>query len=629
MFRFFLCWLGFLFVLHLAKAQNALDSTLLLTEVEVVAKLLRKHPVGTVNQQWQTEDQKRNGIQTISDLLQLQSTTFVKSYGAGSLATSSIRGGSAGHTLILWNGVPIQSPMLGLLDLSLLPIGSTDQVQLQKGGQAALWGSGAIGGVLSLQNQSTFGRHLEVQSNTNIGSFGQLQQQVTFKIGNQKIQSVTKVLHHQAENNFTYQIGDNKTKIELPNAQINQQNVMQDLHFRLSPNDVLSTHFWWQQSDRNIPPTLTQTRSTANQVDQSKRLIINWKHHFTKAISNTKISYLDEDLDYFDPTIRLSSISNFKTLFGEWNSQWQLKKQSLYLGLTHNHTRAEIENYGAIQTENRTAIFASLQSNKSKKWQWQASLRQELVDRNLVPFIPMLGIDYQLFPHWQIKAQVSRNFRLPTLNDRFWMPGGNPNLQPEIGWSQEATILHKGEKQNWNWSYQLTGFNRLINNWILWSPSEDQRFWSAQNIAQVWSRGLEQQLNIQYQFQQLKFNFTAAYDYIRSSNQIALELPRIGKGQQLFYTPIHQGFVRLGFQWKQLSAFYHHQWIGSSIGINEALPFYHLAHANLNYQLEKGQWSGSVFFKINNIWNTQYQVIERRAMPGINFQSGLIINFKR
>jgi len=76
----------------------------------------------------------------------------------GSIATSAIRGASAGHTVVVWNGLALQSPMLGLLDLSMLPSGLVDEVSIQYGGQSTLWGSGAIGGVIHLNNQAKFGK---------------------------------------------------------------------------------------------------------------------------------------------------------------------------------------------------------------------------------------------------------------------------------------------------------------------------------------------------------------------------------------------------------------------------------------------------------------------------------------
>ena len=112
--------------------------------------------------------------------------------------------------------------------------------------------------------------------------------------------------------------------------------------------------------------------------------------------------------------------------------------------------------------------------------------------------MPSLGIEGRLAAPLLLKAKISRNYRLPTLNDRFWEPGGNENLLAEQGWSEELGLHTYGGENKHTWSYSITGFNRLIDNWILWSIAEGTSFWAANNITRVWSRGVEQR--IRYSF---------------------------------------------------------------------------------------------------------------------------------
>ena len=85
--------------------------------------------------------------------------------------------------------------------------------------------------------------------------------------------------------------------------------------------------------------------------------------------------------------------------------------------------------------------------------------------------------------------KASKDFRIPTINDRFWSPGGVENLLPESGFSQEiGAKLHKNTTQ-FTSSFDATLFNRNIDNWILWLPNAG--YWSPRNILLVWSRGME------------------------------------------------------------------------------------------------------------------------------------------
>ena len=135
--------------------------------VEVKGFLPRGTTQGAITQSWSTTNLEKLPATNLAELLAQEAGVYIKSYGLGSLATSSVRGGSAGHTLVLWNGIPIQSPMLGLLDLSLLPISFSESISLQKGGNGANWGSGAIGGTISLKNETDYQNKFSLSNTSN------------------------------------------------------------------------------------------------------------------------------------------------------------------------------------------------------------------------------------------------------------------------------------------------------------------------------------------------------------------------------------------------------------------------------------------------------------------------------
>ncbi len=76
----------------------------------------------------------------LAHILQLESTFFVKNYGPSGISSLSGRGGGASHTAVLWEGFNIQSPLLGQADISLLPTVFVDYIDIQYGGESALFG---------------------------------------------------------------------------------------------------------------------------------------------------------------------------------------------------------------------------------------------------------------------------------------------------------------------------------------------------------------------------------------------------------------------------------------------------------------------------------------------------------
>ena len=601
--------------------------TLYIPEVEVLASSIREEAIGGQTEHWST----KNDISLPSNAGELlgQNGIFIKSYGSNSLATSSIRGGSAGHTLVLWNGLPIQSPMLGLLDLSLLPVNSVEEITLQKGGNSALWGSGAIGGVLGLTNRPDFSKRLLLASQSSVGSFGDIRQQLKIGIGNNRFQSVTKAFHHQAENDFYYPIAPNFPERQQSNARFSQQNILQDLYLLAEGGHRFSAHFWQQFSERQIPPTNVQVQSDAHQNDRSTRLLFAWQQARKQHVIKAKMGYFNEHLDYYDDLALLESLSNFKTLTGELSGQQVWNNQHrLHLGVTQSHTRANIAAYKESPTENKSALFVSYQW-RLDKLQLQISAREEFVDGNFIPPTPVLSLDYRPFPFLTLKGKISRNYRLPTLNDRYWIPGGNEDLKPESGWSEEGTFLFHNKKAAGSFEYSLTGFNRKIDNWILWSKREGQPFWSANNITEVWSRGLEQRLSYSYKIKTITFSLQIGYNFIRSTNQVALSAPKMKEGEQLLYTPKHNAFAKSSLAWKKLQIIYKHFYTSASRGVNESISAYQSADLRVQYGLERQKWKSTVFFDINNIWDANYFVVERRPMPGIHFQIGFHFIFSK
>ena len=606
------------------EAQTEAD-TLQLEVVEIEALNIRTDAQASNQKVWNKQALKELGYNNLGELLSAETGSFIKSYGLGSLATSSIRGGSAGQTLVLWNGLPISSPMLGQLDLSLLPLHTSESIQFQKGGNSALWGSGAIGGLVSLQNQSDFGNKLLLDAFSKIGSFGRFEQNLQVGLGNQRFQSRSKVSYLEAENDFSYFLADGLPERIQSNARIQQRSLQQDVYWKPAPKHQLSLNFWTQDAYREIPPTNVQNRSEARQEDTFIRSHLSWKYTGRKSLFEAKAAYFDEKLNYFDDLIRLESRSHFKTLIGEISGQWSLSpSHRLQAGTTLRHTRAWSAGYQSIPDELRNAAFVS--------WLWtlrklriQSSLRQEMVDGKAVPLVPIVDLNYRLMPAWSIRGKVSRNYRLPTFNDRHWAPGGNPDLLPESGWSGEVGLRTEKRSSFWKIAFDLSAFNRRIDNWIMWGIAEGQSFWSANNLTRVWSRGLEPRFDLRFQRKDFKVQAQLAYDYILSTTQAAVEAPRMPVGAQLFYTPVHQAQARIRFDWQNLSLKYTHLYTGKTTGINANPPAFQLGNVHLQYVRKRKSGSYLIFFQINNLWDLDYQVIERRPMPGILYQMG--INF--
>ena len=197
------------------------------------------------------------GQSNLSDVLMDNSPVFIKSYGLGSLATTSFRGTGAGQTQVLWNGTSINSPMLGQSDISLIPAGMIDNINVYFGGASLEVNSGGIGGIINVESKPSWRDGSDITINAGAGSFGRYSGLVKYNTGTSEFQSVTRAFLNTAKNNFTYSnifLTGNPVNERRENAELFQTGFMQELYFK-DEKQTTSLHLWIESSDRKSAPT--------------------------------------------------------------------------------------------------------------------------------------------------------------------------------------------------------------------------------------------------------------------------------------------------------------------------------------------------------------------------------------
>lgn len=617
------------YFLLLSDTIAAQRDTLTLPKI-TVSSSVRLQPVGQTAQTYRTDSLPAGGYQNLAEVLATESGLFIRSYGLGSLAVSTLRGGSAGHTLTLWNGLPLQNPMLGQIDLSLLPLNAGTDIRLERGGNTTAWGSGAIGGTIRLQSRADFNRGFSAEVRTEVGSFNHFGQSARVSSGNEKIRIEGKYDRRTADNDFSYFVAEGLPERTQTNAALRQQNFLQNLHWKPDNRQQFALHLWQQLSDRQIPPTNVQNSSDARQEDRAFRAVADYKFITDAVVWNAKVGWYDETIDYFDSALLTGeSLNRFQSLFAEASAQMSVRGGHRWQnGLTFNHNTAQTVNYAAQPRENRTSLFSSFLFDRPR-YRIKADARILYANARLHPFTPALAADWHLHNKVLLQGKVSRNYRLPTLNDRFWVLGGNADLLPEAGWSEEISIVTQQQRKNMRAKVILTAFHRLLKNQILWSRKTGEAFFSPDNIAEVRSYGTEMNARLDVSKNSWRFGGLVNYDYTKSVNRIAVENPNIAAGTQLFYTPEHRvtGQIKIGF--RNFFVVYLQQYTSATNGINEVLPGYFYANVRLMYRVEKTKLSGSFFLTINNLYDTDYFIIERRPLPGRHLRAGLRIKFQQ
>lgn len=129
--------LSFVLIFFLAATSYSqhISDTFLIREVTIVEKGLTDI-TGLRYFHIDSGKLSENSSGTLSGILLEHTSLSVKSYGSGGITTASFRGAGPSHTQVLWNGIDINSPMLGQVDFSLMPNIFLDEVTIYNGGCA-------------------------------------------------------------------------------------------------------------------------------------------------------------------------------------------------------------------------------------------------------------------------------------------------------------------------------------------------------------------------------------------------------------------------------------------------------------------------------------------------------------
>lgn len=624
-----------------AVLAEAPDTLITLQEVSVSARRQLDFGAGYNTRSLDSTALERHPEQDLGYLLSRYGGLFIKSYGPGILSSTALRGGQPGQTALIWNGFNLQSPMNGQMELSLLPALFADEVQVQYGGGSALWGSGAMGGAIFINNHPGNTPGFSGTLGLNTGSIGDLGQQMKIGYARPKFSTTLRAFNRKARNEYRFANpnlpGNPVQTQEL--AGIKQAGILHDTWFQLGSNHQFDFRWWWQDSDRDIPPALNMDYYESRQQDRSLRLSGQYQLSLPGMLVMVRGARFEDYLDYSD-NFDYEGSSYSTNLTGETEARWNpLKGLIVSGGVNVQETTANALEYEEEKQRNSLALFASAKWEVPEdQLELVLSGRQEMVRDRKIPFAPSLGIAWRPIQHWALKGNAGYSYLLPSLNDLYWNPGGNPDLEPEQGWSGEMSVEREvvrniGEHPLRIFEhFSLGAYQRRIQNWIIWLPQGDTWIWMPENRMEVKSYGLESQWSGYWKVGQGLMEWAFRYDHTiaRNSKGVGTEDPSLGK--QLIYVPKHRGGVNLAFSFRNLGIYYNHEITGkrfTSSDNSQWLPSYHAGDLGLTWKPRVFQQQMALNLSVENLWNTRYQIIDNRPMPLRYVRVGMFFSFSQ
>lgn len=616
---------------------------------------------------------KENIALSMADILTFNSSVFVKSYGRATLSTVAFRGTSPSHTQVTWNGMRINNPMLGMTDFSTIPAYFIDNASLLHGTSSVNETGGGLGGLVRLATTPDVGEGINAQYVQGIGSFSTFDEFGRFTYGDDHWSVSTRVVYSSSPNDYKYVNHDKKVNIYDDDHNIIGQyhpternrsgaykdfHALQEIYYNTNKGDRFGLNAWFIKSNRELPMLTTDygdERDFENrQRENTFRGVLSWDHNRSSWKAGAKAGYIHTWMAY-DYRREITegnwaemtrSRSKVNTVFGQLEGEYTPARRWYFTAnlSAHQHfVRSEDKNI--ILQDGDKAIVGydkgriELSGAFSAKWQpvdpigLSVVLREEMFGDRWAPLIPAFFIDGLIYRkgNVMVKASVSKNHKFPTLNDLYFLPGGNPDLRSENGWSYDA-----GASFDTGWTRpfpvsvggSVTWFDSYIDDWIMWLPTT-KGFFSPRNVKKVHAYGIEGKLNLAMEpFRGWVVDLNGSYSWTPSVNRGEKMSPADQSvGKQLPYVPKHSASLTGRLTWRSWGflykwAYYSERFTMSSndYTLNGHLPRYFMSNISLEKGLSFKPVDLQLKFAVNNLFNEDYLSVLSRPMPGINFE---------
>jgi iron complex outermembrane receptor protein len=567
---------------------------------------------------------------SIAMLLSEQSPVFLRSYGPGGVSTLSVRGTNSSQSGVFWNGINLTQPNMGMTDLSRISTFEFGNVSLQSGGASALLGSGVIGGSLQLSNAMRFSTPVQTSVLVTGSTVGHLTGGVKLSSGNSRLAYSGSIVGEWNPNDFKY-TDFSGNRVRLEHALVKSVSTIHQAEYILNRKQRLSAGFWFQTTDRQIPPTMTMTSSDQQQWDQAVRSSLQWTYTGEKQSFLVRSAFVDEKEHYQSENAQLDEFYHLNTIQTELEYKRAINTQlTLGAGTTGRVIRADVPYYDGIEFQPEGSLWLALAYTGSGSGiKSVLNLRQDFTKGFRIPFCPSFTVEVPVSKRITTNFGVSRNFRVPTMNDRYWIPGGNPDLLPESSWNLQAGGVYKYQSgESIQSRIAIDIYNLLIDNLIQWVPG-DAGIWSPQNVQKVWSRGVE--ISSKTDFKMYGFNgyFRFGYNYTPSTYRETSSNGSDIHNKQLVYIPLHKVvetfYAARGKYYTMFSyALTGKRYVQSD---NEkSLPAYSLLDFYAGANLKKNKSNFRLQAEIRNLMNKTYQSVQYYPEPGISFSLNLLIS---
>ena len=604
-------------------------------------------------------------VTSVDELLRsLPGVNINSRQGFGVQADVGIRGSTFSQVLFMLDNVPLNDPLTAHFNTNIpVALSEIGQIELVRGPASASFGADAVGGVVHIKTISYLRRQIDagddLQTNVHAdlggGQHNLLKGDLGIDLNKNRWRFSTSMRHISSDGeelaNPIYEPGNSEP--QTYNNYFEMTNYTASLSYRL--NDHLTVYTRGGIDDRDFSARYFYTASPADKSEE--QITSRWglgAITFEKGAhrSELNVSYRNVD-DTFDflPGVIPPNEHTTDQLFLNLSHQYEFSGESLsnrfnyirlMVGGQYIDKQIESTDRGNHQTD-MAGIYTIGHFSWVSGLNITASARLQFDSIATTEFLPQLSASYNL-GEVTFRSSAGRAIRVGDFTERYVSSQisnltprrniGNPDLQPERSWTVDAGLDWRPESRI---KISPTVFYRTSSNLIDYSLTNSNSITNADNLRPgeeyLYALNIDQSSVIGFEFltdaihnfsNNRSLRLQTGYTYIRTTSD--------GESPSKYISnhPRHQ--VNLGLQfstsWGSIHSENSYRVRSEEFAedIDGSIPAGYFL-SNLNVQASPGWSPATLYIKVMNLTDTQYQEILGAPMPNRWVMGGLKLDF--
>jgi iron complex outermembrane receptor protein len=502
---------------------------------------------------------------SLTSLLNYNTVIYFKENGLGMVSSPSFRGTTAQQTAVVWNGININSQLLGQTDFNTVSTRGYNSIAVKAGGGSIVYGSGAIGGTIHLNNDLKFKNTFKNTVEVYYGAFNSLSAIYAITAATNKWSTNASFTRNSSDNDFKFIGKEGKNT----NGEFYNSSLSTAIGYKVNTNNSIKFYSQIYDGERHFSLTSPNSVKTKYQ-DYNTRNLLTWTSNIGRSVSNVKLAYITEHYKYFEDIENEGFTSGgVKSFIAKHDFVYELAP-TISLNTILDYNKSDGVGSGIGNSSRQVGgVSVLLKQNLSKQWNYELSARKEISDVYKSPVVFSAGSTIDFSELYQLKFNLSRNYRVPTFNDLYWEGSGNPDLRPENSYQAEVGNQFKYK----DFRLTATAYTSKIDDMIRWLPTNSGN-WSPVNTDKVSIYGAEALLGWNKSLNGHAFDFSSTYSYTVSLDD--------KNNKQLFYVPYHKLTAAASYSYKRFNAYYQFLFTGEVFTTSDNDPKYILSDYNVS-----------------------------------------------